>query len=159
MINAPAFAIGAHKAIGQKRKYTGECYSGHLADVVILLQGFRPEMIAAGWLHDVVEDTAVTHLDIYRHFGGEIASLVGWLTKPQSFGTREQKHKATKELLSKAPPDAQTIKYCDIISNCRSLAEDDLEFSKIYFREKREILEVMVLGDDVLRARALEIVS
>ena len=56
------FAIAAHKAVGQKRKYTGDDYIVHPAEVAHIVDqvpGSTDEMVAAAWLHDVVEDTGV----------------------------------------------------------------------------------------------------
>lgn len=67
---ARVFATAAHGAVGQVRKYTGEPYINHPAEVVQIVRSVQhtPDMIAAAWLHDVVEDTAVTLEDIEQHF-------------------------------------------------------------------------------------------
>ena len=75
---ARAFAIAAHSAIGQVRKYTNEPYWIHLEEVANIVRTtyHTDAMVAAAWLHDVVEDTQVT-LDLVRQeFGDEIADLV-----------------------------------------------------------------------------------
>lgn len=58
--DAAAFAAQAHA--GQVRKYTGEPYIRHPEAVAKLVQasGGDTAMVAAAWLHDTVEDTAVT---------------------------------------------------------------------------------------------------
>ena len=58
---ARLFATSAHAAVGQKRKYTNEPYIVHPAEVAKLVEdvGGTQEMIAAAWLHDVIEDTQV----------------------------------------------------------------------------------------------------
>ena len=54
---ARMFATAAHRAIEQKRKYTGKCYTVHLEEVAQIVEeaGGSDEMVAAAWLHDVVE--------------------------------------------------------------------------------------------------------
>ena len=79
---AMIFATAAHEAVGQKRKYTGEPYIVHPAEVAMItirLKG-TPEMVAAAWLHDVVEDTQVSIDVVKMLFGDHVADLVGWLT-------------------------------------------------------------------------------
>jgi len=73
-------ASKAHK--GQKRA-SGEDYITHcIAVAEILAEMFAPpQIIAAGLLHDIVEDTNVTLDDISRDFGDEIAKLVDAVTK------------------------------------------------------------------------------
>ena len=79
---AELFATAAHGATGQKRKYTDEPYVIHLREVALLVaeHGGDDAMIAAAWLHDVVEDTAITLDEITAHFGEDVASLVFALT-------------------------------------------------------------------------------
>ena len=77
---AYAFAEKAHK--GQKRK-SGEPYFIHPVAVAEILADWKLDAgtIAAGLLHDTVEDTPVTLADITREFGAEIAFLVDGVTK------------------------------------------------------------------------------
>ena len=77
---AQVFAIAAHAAVQQKRKYTNEPYIVHPAEVASIVagvEGSTEDMVAAAWLHDVVEDTGVTITDINLNFGADIAALVG----------------------------------------------------------------------------------
>lgn len=42
---------------------------------------------------------------------------------------------------TKAPYNAQLVKMADIFDNCRNLAQQDPEFAKIYFEEKRLLID------------------
>lgn len=156
---AQVFAIAAHSAVGQKRKYTGEPYFVHPAEVakiVASVPGSTPDMVAAAWLHDVVEDTGCTYTDIHMNFGPEIAVLVGWLTdvsKPED-GNRAVRKAIDRAHTAEAPAEAQTIKLADLISNSKSIVQHDPTFAKTYLEEKRMLLEVMTKGDPVLMAEA-----
>jgi len=74
------FAEDAHK--GQKRA-SGDPYLSHCEAVSSILAEMQvpPVMIAAGLLHDTVEDTKVTLDDIRKEFGEETANLVDGVTK------------------------------------------------------------------------------
>ena len=74
------FAYQLHE--GQIRK-SGEPYIAHPVAVAEILRelGGSPAMIAAGLLHDVVEDTEVTNEDIEARFGQEVRRLVEGVTK------------------------------------------------------------------------------
>jgi GTP pyrophosphokinase len=74
------FAAKAHK--GQKR-VSGEPYINHCLAVAIILAELHvpPVVVAAGLLHDTVEDTSVTLDDLRADFGDEIAKLVDGVTK------------------------------------------------------------------------------
>ena len=78
--NAYHLASVAHE--GQKRK-SGEPYIIHPLDVSIILADLEmdQETIAAGLLHDVVEDTVYTKEELARRFGDDVANLVDGVTK------------------------------------------------------------------------------
>lgn len=78
--NAYQLASKAHT--GQKRK-SGEPYIIHPLNVAIILADLEldQETIAAGLLHDVVEDTGYTKDDLVRLFGQDVAELVDGVTK------------------------------------------------------------------------------
>lgn len=160
---AQVYAMAAHAAVGQKRKYTGEPYIVHpaeVASIVASVPGATPDMVAAAWLHDVVEDTGCTFTDVHMAFGIDIATLVGWLTdvsKPED-GPRWYRKKLDREHTAQAPAEAQTIKLADLISNSRSIMQHDPKFAKVYLEEKRLLLEVLTRGDAGLHARASEFV-
>ncbi len=80
IIQAYNFAETAHES--QKRA-SGEPYITHCVAVAIILAGLRvqPVVVAAGLLHDTVEDTSITLQDIQRDFGDEVSKLVDGVTK------------------------------------------------------------------------------
>ena len=68
---ARRYASAAHRNVGQLRKYSGQPYEEHLRRVADIVAGVTDdaEMIAAAWLHDVVEDTPTTIEEVGREFG------------------------------------------------------------------------------------------
>jgi len=156
---ARIFATAAHAAVAQLRKYTNEPYIVHPAEVagiVDSVEGATFEMVAAAWLHDVVEDTGVTLEVVRAEFGDEVATIVGWLTdvsRPEQ-GNRAIRKAIDRAHTASAPAEAQTIKLADLISNTRSIVEHDEKFAKTYLEEKRMLLAVMTRGDAGLMAIA-----
>jgi GTP pyrophosphokinase len=119
------FSIEAHK---NQRRYSGEPYFDHLYEVATILAELKMDSttIAAGFLHDSVEDTGV-HLDeIEEKFGEEISILVDGVTKigELKFESREKRQAETfrKMLLSMAK-DVRVIiiKFADRLHNMRTL--------------------------------------
>ena len=157
--DAQVFAGAAHRAVKQLRKYTNEPYIVHpaeVASIVAQVPEATEEMIAAAWLHDVVEDTGVTNDEIHLYFGADVAKLVFWLTdasKPED-GNRATRKAIDREHIAKAPAEAQTIKLADLISNTKSIVAHDEKFAKIYLEEKRLLLDVMTKGNAALMAEA-----
>lgn len=156
---AREFAAYAHR--DQKRKYTGEPYFNHCEEVARLVSTVTHslDMIAAAYLHDVVEDTDIT-IDIIRKiFGVDIARLVWCLTdksRPED-GNRAARKQIDRDFLRSAPNDAKTIKCADLISNTRSIVERDPKFAKVYLAEKRLLMPCLVGADERLWDAANEL--
>ncbi|MGB8982115.1 MAG: HD domain-containing protein, partial [Anaerolineales bacterium] len=73
----------AEEAHREQKRHSGEPYINHCLAVASILADLRvpPEVVAAGLLHDTVEDTTVTLNDVKRDFGETIAILVDGVTK------------------------------------------------------------------------------
>ncbi len=80
VLRAYRVAEKAHE--GQKRA-SGEAYIYHCVEVAGILAEMRvpPAVVAAGLLHDTVEDTEITLDDLRNDFGSEVAMLVDGVTK------------------------------------------------------------------------------
>src|SRR3569832_1580784 len=76
------FALAAHSAVGQLRKYTLEPYIVHPEEVaeIVATVPHITEMLEASYLHDVIEDTKVSELDFRNCFGPIVAHYVSGLT-------------------------------------------------------------------------------
>ena len=124
---AYALARTAHE--GQFRK-GGEPYIMHpVAVATIIAEDFMMDAnsVAAGLLHDVVEDTDTTIDDIRREFGDDVAFLVQVVTKPKSHtpgqADRAKQENNFRQLLDSMRRDirAVLIKLADRLHNMRSL--------------------------------------
>ena len=83
IVKASSFALEAHK--GQKRKYTGKDYIEHpvrVANSIAKHELKSKELIAAAYLHDVVEDCDVNPSVILKEFGPLVAYFVMGVTNP-----------------------------------------------------------------------------
>lgn len=152
---AEEFARNAHKSINQKRKYTDEDYIVHPEEVVSLIKKVphTPEMLAAAWLRDVVEDVpGITNDKIRKLFGDKIAEYVWFLTDVSKLedGNRKVRKRLDQEHITKAPAEVKTIKLADLISNSESIMEYASKFAAIYMKEKQDLLKVLEQGDACL---------
>ncbi len=119
------FAYHLHEC---QRRASGEPYICHPIAVAGLLRelGGSSAMIAAGFLHDIVEDTDVTVADLAQRFGPEVASLVEGVTKLSKFNfsskTERQAENFRRMFLAMAQ-DIRVIvvKLADRLHNMRTL--------------------------------------
>jgi len=156
------FATVAHG--DQVRKYTGESYIEHPIAVARLVATVTDdcEVISAAFLHDVLEDTAVTFSEIAAAgFGVGIAKLVNEVTdvSRQADGNRAYRKSLDLEHLAVASDKAKTIKLADLIDNSGSICKHDERFAVVYMREKTALLGVLKRGDARLYSKALQIVQ
>ena len=156
---AMVFAREVHK--DQRRKYTGNPYTDHLAEVagIVATVDSSAESIAVAWLHDCREDQGVTGEEVEHRFGMRVAVGVALLSDFER-GNRAERKRLSRERLASAPAWVQTIKVADLISNTASIVQHDPQFAQVYLEEKRLLLNVMTKADHrlvaIARAQAAE---
>lgn len=160
---ARQFAIKAHGRLDHRRKYSSEPYPVHLQAVADMVASVSddPEMVAAAWLHDTMEDTPTTEVELNQRFGPAVAQLVAELTdvgRPAD-GNRAIRKYIDRGHLAKASPRAKTIKLADLIHNCQDICSHDPEFAKVYLVEMASLLEVVREGDVTLYSRAMAVLQ
>lgn len=161
---ADALAERAHRTVGQLRKYTAEPYIVHPRAVAEIVKGVRwstPEMIAAALLHDVLEDTDISYQEVKAETNWSVAMMVRDLTDEfvrPSQGNREERKLKESERLSRCDAFVQTIKVADLIDNTKSIVAYDLEFAKVYLKEKARLLDCLYKADTRLVHQARELV-
>ncbi|MDB4939563.1 MAG: pyrophosphokinae [Labilithrix sp.] len=109
----------------QQRKYPNVAvpYMSHVAGVAAILSrhGFAEPVVAAGALHDVLEDCGVTHAMLTEKFGNEVADLVRHVSEEDKSLSWEDRKRLYLEHFSKKPWDAQAITLADKIDNFQSI--------------------------------------
>ncbi|HWR15832.1 MAG TPA: bifunctional (p)ppGpp synthetase/guanosine-3',5'-bis(diphosphate) 3'-pyrophosphohydrolase [Terriglobales bacterium] len=137
------YALQHHE--GQSRA-SGEPYVVHPIGVAAILADMKldPNAIAAGLLHDLVEDTSVTIVDIRKEFGEQVAHLVEGVTKigKINFSTREERQAENLRKMMLAMVDdirVVLIKLADRLHNMRTLDALPPERQETIARETLEI--------------------
>lgn len=157
------FAIAAHEAVQQKRKYTGEPYWKHPETVAGMVKsvGGDENMACAAFAHDCAEDCNISIDLIQDLFGKDVATLVSGLTdvSKKQDGNRAKRKEIDRIHTAEQSARCKTIKLCDLIDNTKSILQHDREFAKVYIKEKELLLEVLKEGDERLWNVANEIVQ
>jgi GTP pyrophosphokinase len=119
----------AWRAHAEQVRRSGEPYISHPVGVAMILAdlGLDDVTIAAALLHDAVEDTAVTHDEIERDFGPDVAAIVDGVTKLDrlQFNSKEAQQAATlRKMLVAMAKDIRVllIKLADRLHNMRTIA-------------------------------------
>jgi (p)ppGpp synthase/HD superfamily hydrolase len=124
---ARALDFAARRHAAQRRKgLKAEPYVNHLAEVALLLaeatDGQDAALVAAGLLHDTVEDTGTTPAELAAAFGPDVATLVSEVTDDKTLPKDVRKRLQVQSAPNKSRR-ARMIKIADKIANLRSLAE------------------------------------
>jgi (p)ppGpp synthase/HD superfamily hydrolase len=153
---AASFAATAHR--DQVRKYVmpGEdaryvCHPAAVADIVRSV-AHTPEMLAASWLHDVVEDCQVPLQTIAFIFGPRVSELVEMLTdvaRPED-GNRKARVAINMSHTWRADRDGQTVKAADMVHNTYRIHAVAPKFAPVFMREMAAIQLGMTKADMLL---------
>jgi (p)ppGpp synthase/HD superfamily hydrolase len=126
LLTVAAAEFAAKRHVNQKRKGAqAEPYFNHLAEVAGLIaaatDGTDPALVAAGYLHDTLEDTPTEYEELLSVFGEDVAALVSAVTDDKSLPKAERKRLQIVHA-AEATPRARLLKIAAKISNLRSFA-------------------------------------
>ncbi|HEX7324671.1 MAG TPA: bifunctional (p)ppGpp synthetase/guanosine-3',5'-bis(diphosphate) 3'-pyrophosphohydrolase [Rhodanobacteraceae bacterium] len=155
-----AYAVGAHAHASQRRR-SGEPYITHPVAVATILAGLHldSETIIAAMLHDTLEDTGLTRVQLEASFGATVTELVDGVTKLErvDFASRmEADAESFRKMLLAMARDLRVIliKLADRLHNMRTLAAQTHEARRRISRETLEIYAPIAarLGMNAIRA-------
>ncbi len=108
---------------GQQRASDDAPFVIHPLEVGVLLHnaGAPDEVVAAGVLHDVIEDTSVSLPEIGRRFGPRVQELVGAVTDDETIEDKDERKEASRRRVQAVGQDAAMIFAADKVSKVREL--------------------------------------
>lgn len=127
-------------------KYGDEPYTKHLADVVQVLERFgyaEDSWRAAGWLHDILEDTECSPAWLQKEFGSGVFNLVNAVTTPRSIGNRAARLEFTIRKLQSYPA-AIPLKLADRIANVSVCWETQDSRLFMYYKEYPRFRQALI---------------
>jgi (p)ppGpp synthase/HD superfamily hydrolase len=158
ILRAAALATRAHE--GQKRKYSNLPYITHPARVagrVGIIPGVTEEMVAAAYLHDVMEDTSITREEIEAETNPQVGFYVDCMTN-KSKGSdlpRAERKAIDRKHLAEIPAEVKQIKALDRIDNLLDCTGAPVDFKTLYSQESLLLADVLGSGPLVDELRAL----
>lgn len=138
--SAAAYAATKHK----DQKYGDDPYVKHLASVVEVLVRFghgTETMMAAGWLHDSVEDTDATIEEIKLVFGEAVSKVVYAVTNEPGVNRKERHAKTYPKI--KASPEGTILKLADRIANVEACIDTKDDKIGMYKKEHLKFKEFL----------------
>lgn len=144
--------LAKNKHAGQFRADGTTPYSKHLEDVINRLKSLGvidEQILCAGWLHDVLENTDTTFDNLYDQFESEIAVLVSSLSKDMKL-TRKKREQAYVIQLKEASFSAKLIKLCDISANLSDLKNYNASKSKKLRQVKQKRYYLNIIKNDLV---------
>lgn len=119
--SALEFAAERHR--GQRREADDAAFILHPLEVAQLLSnlGYGDEISAAGVLHDSLENTDATPLELESRFGGEVARLVRAVSEPSPEGSYAQRKARLRESVARSDHDVAVVYAADKVAKAREL--------------------------------------
>jgi len=162
LLKAVEFATVAHG--DQKRKYTFEPYMVHPLRVAMRAweRGIGIDAVIGAILHDVVEDTNVSLVDIEITFGPTVAAVVSGLTeaslglKGQPEWNRQARKELDRQKLAEEPPVVQELKLLDLIDNMATVPVSD-GFLWVFIKEAKALADTVNETSPGLHSLVLEL--
>lgn len=150
-----ALRFAAVRHDGQFRKGTGIPYVTHPVAVAMLLtEDCQPvPVVAAGLLHDLLEDTLTTTAEIRERFGPEVARLVEAATEPDKNLSWEERKRTMVQRVHTLRYDEVALFTADKLHNLRSIRLDIDQVGKsVWGRFKRQLRDQSWYYHELLEA-------
>ena len=122
-ITRSALEYAAEHHEGQRRDSDDAAFILHPLEVAQLLRGrgYPDEVVAAGVLHDSLEDTDATPLELEQRFGPAVAALVCSVSEPSAGGTYAQRKARLRSAMVEAGRDSLAVYAADKVAKVREL--------------------------------------
>jgi (p)ppGpp synthase/HD superfamily hydrolase len=162
-----ALAFADRRHAGQTRDVDDLPFVTHPVEVACLLHesGYPDEVVAAGVLHDVLEDTDAERSDLDARFGSRVAELVQAVTDDPSIEDDAERKAALRRQVAQAGECAAVVFAADKVSKARELRvrvgrglHDEADCSKFaHYEASLEMLSDLIPGHELLDQLRMEV--
>jgi (p)ppGpp synthase/HD superfamily hydrolase len=162
-----ALAFADERHAGQQREADGAPFVLHPLEVACLLDdaGHPEHVVAAGALHDVLEDTDTTAAELERRFGARVARLVEAVTDDESIDDHAERKAALRLQVARASREALALFAADKVSKARELRlraargmlGDSAARKREHYEESLELLEELLPRDPLVGQLRMEL--
>jgi (p)ppGpp synthase/HD superfamily hydrolase len=165
-----ALEFAAERHDGQRREADDAAFILHPLEVAQLLsnRGYPDEIVAAGVLHDSLENTDATPHELELRFGPRVAGLVRAVSEPSSQGSYAERKALLRESVAGAGHDVCVVYAADKVAKARelrmTLARDWSAAASVETAEKLDhywaslgLLEHQLAGDPLVSQLRFEL--
>jgi (p)ppGpp synthase/HD superfamily hydrolase len=161
-----ALEFAAERHAGQVRTSDQAQFILHPLEVAQLLRGrdYPDDVVAAGVLHDVIEDTGVSPEELEQRFGAPVATLVEAVSDPPGEGTWTERKERLREAIKHGTPDAAAVFAADKVAKVRELrmslanADRSIDHERLaHYRASLALLEHKLPGNALVRQLRFEL--
>jgi (p)ppGpp synthase/HD superfamily hydrolase len=162
-----AIQFARERHSGQRRRADGAAFVVHPFEVASLLERSRypDQVVAAGVLHDVLEDTDADRAELEERFGSEVAQLVSTVSDDPSIPDKEARKDELRERVRRAGDYASAIYAADKVSKVRELrtllivgmGEEEAEVKLERYRKSLGMLEETIPGSRLVELLRFEL--
>ena len=166
-VTRAALEFAADRHTGQRRDADQAPFILHPLEVAHLLSNseYPDDVVAAGVLHDVIEDAGVGRQELEERFGPRVAELVSAVSEPSDEGGYRERKARLREAVAEADPDAIAIYAADKVAKLRELRmslavrpDDDADPAKLeHYWASLELLEQRGVADPLVRKLRFEL--
>ena len=162
-----ALAFADERHAGQRREIDGAPFVTHPVEVASMLYdaGYPDNVVAAGVLHDVLEDTTAQRSELERRFGAEVTDLVAAVTDDPSISDPAERKAALRLQVAQAGDAAAVVFAADKVSKARELRQlaqrgplgPQAKLRRDHYRESLAMLEALIPGHDLVARLRIEL--
>ena len=155
---------------GQRRAVDAAPFVLHPAEVAMLLsvRGYDDEVVAAAFLHDTVENTAVSVDDVRARFGERVAQIVAAVSEDPAIDDYRERKAALRAQVAAADADAHAVFAADKLVKTRelraqaartaaALEEPELVRRREHYEESLTMLEEVAPDSSLVQQLAFEL--
>jgi HD domain len=155
---------------GQRRAVDQAPFVLHPAEVAALLsvRGYDDEVVAAGLLHDAIEDTDATVADVRERFGDRVARIVAAVSEDPAIDDYDARKAGLRAQVAAADGDVHAVYAADKLVKTRELRaqaaragaaldEPDLVERREHYEQSLQMLEAVAPGLDLVKQLAFEL--
>ena len=128
----------------------------HLTNVVARLKNLGvtdEDIISSAWLHDILDETKISFVELDQRFGSKVAVIVLAISRDRNLPRAKQEEQYVKQLKESAF-NSKLIKFCDISANLKDLKNAHLSKTRKIKEAKKNLFYLNIIKSDLIKNKS-----